>query len=116
MVSRPDVGMYVYQYGANLYWFADQNYDFDQTGQTFIQFQLWTTQPMYLPEERISQGCSWDNRSFFFEKYEVTGQYNTGNYRLAVRAIPDFYSITTVITGFYQDGDFVWQDSFRIRL
>ncbi len=43
-VYRPDYHCWVYQVGNSLYWIVDQDFDFEDDGTTYIQYQLYTTQ------------------------------------------------------------------------
>lgn len=113
LVYRPDVHMYVYQYEGSLYWIAEKEYDFVD-GDTYVQFQMNTTQPENLPEERLENGWMWSNIGFRFVKKEITDA-NTGKYRVAVCELPTDYSITKVWTGNYIE-DWIWKETFRIRL
>lgn len=98
----------VYQYKGNLYWIADSGFDFEEDGSTCIQYQLWTTQPDRLPENRIQY--EFDNLGFTFEDYEIEG---FEDYRVAMRPLPTEYSITAIVTGYYKNGDWVWKKYFR---
>ncbi len=113
LVYRPDVHMYVYQYGGSLYWIAEKEYGFVD-GDTLIQFQMKTTQPEKLPEERLENGWLWGNIGFRFVKKEITDA-DTGKYRVAVCELPTEYSITKVWTGNYIE-EWIWKETFRIRL
>lgn len=110
-VYRPDYGMYVYQYQGELYWIAEQKYGFDEGGDTYVQYQLDTTQRGNLPEERLSHQWYWDNISFFFRSMELSG-WNTGKYRVAKERIPTEYSVTRIWTGNYKN-EWIWQQYFR---
>lgn len=93
---------------GNLYWIADSGFDFEEDGSTCIQYQLWTTQPDRLPENRIQY--EFDNLGFTFEDYEIEG---FEGYRVAMRPLPTEYSITAIVTGYYKNGDWVWKKYFR---
>lgn len=112
LMYRPDVHAYVYQYEGSLYWIVEEEYDFVD-GDTFIQFQMNTTQPENLPEDRLENGWMWSNIGFLFSKKELT-DWNTGKYRVAVRKIPTDYSVTNVWTGNYIE-TWLWKETFRIR-
>lgn len=109
-VYRPDVGMYVYQYDAELYWIADENFKFEEDGTTNIQYILDTTQVSKLPQSRLDLQKEWDNLTFVFETNEVV---NAGGntYRIAKEKIPTEYSVTRIQIGYYADG-WVWMEYF----
>lgn len=110
---RPDIDIYVYQYGNELYWIAGEKYDFVEDD-TVIQYQLDTTQPENIPHEDL---LNFDYRSdlrFGFKKCEIES-WRTEKYRVAKCAIPQEYSVTFVWTGDYREG-WLWLDSFRIYL
>lgn len=101
---------FVYQYQGNLYWLMDEEYPFEDDESTYIQYQLFTTQPESLPQIRIQGGWDWDNIGFVFEDYEIEP---CGEYRIAMRPLPREYSITTIVTGYHKDGKWVWKEYFR---
>lgn len=109
-VYRPDYGMYVYQYGGDLYWIAEPEYGFAD-GDTYVQYQLETTQKENLPKVRLENQWDWDNIGFWFMTNEMTGQ-DFGNYRVAKKALPVEYAITKIWTGNYIDG-WIWRQNFR---
>ena len=109
-VYRPDFDMYVYQYGGELYWIADTNYGFVDND-SYVQFQMTTTQIERLPEERLINGWNWSNIGFRFCENEVS-EWNTGRYRVAKCALPKDYSVTQIWTGNYID-DWIWIQDFR---
>lgn len=112
LVSRPDYNCYVYQYIDELYWIADEKFEFSADGYTLIQFQMETTQIDNLPRERIENDWLWSNISDSFEKYEITNQVNCGKYRVSVRKLPKEYSVTNIWTGFY-DKELIWREDFK---
>ena len=111
-VYRPDQFCWVYQYKGSLYWIVDEGFDFKENIKTYIQYQLWTTQPENLPQKRIDNGWDWDNIGNYFERYEITNEMNCGKYRVCKRALPVQYSVTGIITGVYR-GKWVWKSIFR---
>lgn len=107
---RPDFGMYVYQYEGVLYWIAEPEYGFVD-GNTYVQYQMNTTQPEKLPAESIINNWTWSNIGFYFKSNELT-ELNTGKYRVTRCALPLEYSITTVWTGNHIH-EWIWKQSFR---
>jgi len=110
-VYRPDYHCWVYQVENSLYWIVDQEFNFEEDGTTYIQYQLYTTQKDKLPQRRIDNGWFWDNISGCFEDYEVRGDF--GPYRVMKRELPKEYSITSIVTGYYKDGEWIWKNYFR---
>ncbi|WP_175494604.1 VanZ family protein [Oribacterium sp. WCC10] len=110
-VWRPDYHCFVYQYQGFLYWVVDSDFDFEDDGSTYIQYQLWTTQTDRLPENRLEKGYLWDNIGGYFEKYEVQGDF--GRYRVMKRKLPMEYAITSIVTGYYKNGRWIWKEYFR---
>lgn len=110
-VYRPDYHCSVYQSGNSVYWIVDQDFFFEEDGTTYIQYQLYTTQRGRLPQKRIEDGCSWDNIGGYFEKYELKGDF--GLYRVMKRELPKEYSITSIVTGYYKNGKWIWKNYFR---
>lgn len=110
-VYRPDFGIYVYQYEGELYWIAENDYEFDENGDTVIQYQLDTTQIEKLPQIRFENKWYWDNMSFRFSGNELFG-WETGDYRVAKKKLPTAYAIEKIWTGKYVN-DWVWTQDFR---
>lgn len=110
-VYRPDFHCWVYQKGWNLYWIVDTDFNFEENGSTYIQYQMWTTQTNKLPEKRLENNWLWDNIGGDFEKYELHGDF--GAYRVMKREIPTDYSVTSIVTGYYKDEKWIWQNYFR---
>lgn len=108
---RPDYHCWVYQKDWSLYWVVDQEFNFEDDGTTYIQYQLYTTQKDRLPQKRIDKGWFWDNIGGRFEDYEVQGDF--GEYRVMKRELPKEYSITSIVTGYYKDGEWIWKNYFR---
>lgn len=109
-VYRPEHGVYVYQYENELFWITEPGYDFED-GDTFIQYQLYTTQYDKLPEHRLENHWYWDNKGFPFSIGEVKNM-DTGIYRVAKSIIPNQYSITKIETGNHI-GYWIWHQYFR---
>lgn len=110
-VYRPDYHCWVYQKDWDLYWIVDRDFNFEDDGSTYIQYQMWTTQTENLPEKRLAHGNLWDNISGHFEKYEIEGDF--GDYRVMKREIPTAYSVTSIVTGYYKSGEWIWKSYFR---
>ena len=110
-VYRPDFHCWVYQNGWDLYWIVDQYFTLEDDGTTLIQYQMWTTQSEKLPEKRLAHNNLWDNISGYFEDYEVQGDF--GSYRVMKRELPTAYSLTSIVTGYYKNGEWVWRNYFR---
>lgn len=110
-VYRPDYYCWNYQYEGALYWVVDQNFCFEDDGKTYIQYQLWTTQTENLPAQRLENGHLWDNIGGYFESYELEGDWN--GYRVMKRDLPTAYSITSIVTGYYKNDEWIWKEYFR---
>ncbi len=110
-VYREDFHCWVYQYEWALYWIVDRDFYFEEDGTTYIQYQLWTTQTEKLPEKRLVHNNLWDNIGGYFEEYEIEGEF--GDYRVMKRDLPTAYSITSIVTGYYNNGHWIWKNYFR---
>ncbi|NLJ91163.1 MAG: hypothetical protein GX323_09725 [Clostridiales bacterium] len=95
---QKDAGMYVYQYMDKLYWIATKDFEFEETGLTYIIYSFYTSQINKLPEDRIQH--RFDRLSFYFEEHEYKDEV-TVPYRVAIRDIPSDYPITYMVTGIY---------------
>lgn len=109
-VYRPDYGMYVYQYDGILYWIAEPNYGF-VNNDSYIQYQLDTTQIERLPKYRLDNQWYWDNRGFMFGAEEVL-DFDAGKYRVAGKELPTEYAIEKIWTGKCIE-EWIWQQDFR---
>lgn len=115
-VEQTDADCLVYQYDGQLYWIVGQDFKFDKSGATYIQYQLDTTQPDRLPQIRQENNWDWDNIGFVFEEYEVTDPDDlVDGYRMAVRPLPTEYAITDIYTGYYEIDRWQWKKTFRPR-
>ena len=112
-VYRPDCACYVYQYRGSLYWIADKGFAFEDDGTTYMQYHLWTTQIDKLPRKRLKNKWYWDNIGGYFEKHEITSRINCGRYRVSKRKLPTEYAITSIVTGYYKNGKWIWKEFFR---
>ena len=108
----PDHKICVYQYENKLYWIAEDGYQFDEDGGTYIQYQFYTTQFDKLPKERTLAGHFFDNIGADFERYEVEDTFNTGQYRVSVRDIPTEYAVVRIETGYYSNKKWIWHGLF----
>ena len=109
--SRPDIGIYIYQKDGTLYWIIDETYDLN-AGYGYLEYQLFTTQPYRLPEERSQTGLTYDSRAFAFAEAEITDSIDSGSYRVAARDIPAEYSVTCIETGCFSQGQWIWREQF----
>lgn len=110
-VYRPDYGVYVYQYEDELYYIANSEYAFSESGKTYIECGISTTQVSKLPQERLDMGANTGNEAFFFEEYEIQDQL-LEQYRVAKKSLPNQYAIQEMWTGAYSDG-WIWIQYFR---
>lgn len=110
-VYRPDYHCWVYQYEGAIYWIADRGFHFEDDGETYIQYQMWTTQIERLPARRLARHHDWDNNGGDFEKYELSGDF--GPYRVMRKELPRAYSLTSIMTGYYKDSAWIWKNYFR---
>ena len=108
IINADDFG---YQRNGALYWIVDEYFNFEEDGSTYIQYQLWTTQTENLPKHRLENNWLWDNIGGNFEDYEIKDDF--GPYRVMKRELPKEYSITSIVTGYYKDGKWIWQEYFR---
>lgn len=113
LVSNPQYHIYLYQYEGKFYWIAEKGFDFEKDGGTFIELLIETTQFDKLPQERIDRGDYWGSEGFYFEKNEITDQFNCGEYRVQVMDVPREYSVTLMKTGYYLKNKWIWNNSFR---
>lgn len=109
-VYCPDVGMYVYQYGGELFWITDSKYTFVDDD-SLLEYQITTTQVEKLPQERVENNWLFDNCRFMFKSNELTTS-NFGKYRVSKKFLPKEYSVTFVWTGNRID-TWIWEQKFR---
>lgn len=106
------IGMYIYQYRDSLYWIASENFVFGEK-ETYIPYQIFTSDIYKLPENCISYG--FEILDFNFENYEYKDE-ETFPYRVAIREMPQEYPITFIISGVY-DRDMketLWSNTFQV--
>ncbi len=110
-VYRPDYGVYIYQYEGDLYWIVEKTYNFDNSGDMYMEYQLATTQIDRLPEYRLKNKWYWDNVGFMFADKEVE-ELETEKYRVSRKGLPTEYSIEKIWTG-ENNGEWIWTQTFR---
>lgn len=108
--------IFIFQKDDVLYWVVGPDFQFSNTNRTQIEYQLWTTQPDLLPEERRINNWNWDNMAFIFEDYEITNDFNLGNYRIAYHKLPNSYSVKYIMTGLYIENKWIYKICFRPNL
>jgi len=109
-VYRPDYGIYVYQYKGALYWVAEPTYGFVDED-TFMMFQMDTTQKDKLQKEPPANKWYSSNLGFYFMSRELT-EKDIGLYRVAKYELPQDYSLTRMRTGNWID-KWIWYQDFR---
>lgn len=109
---QSDFGIYVYQCGWDLYWIIASNYEFDSTGNMYMDYQLDTTQIEKLPTYRLENHWYWSNLGFWFCSKELS-KIDTGEYRVAKTEIPTEYSVVKIWTGEVHDWEWIWKLDFR---
>lgn len=109
-----EVGLYVYQYKDNLYWIANEIFDFNKNGLTTIPYNIYTSKVNMLPPTRIKY--NFDNLTFRFEEYEYTKE-NTEPFRVAIREIPKTYPVDYITTGVYdsENKEWIWKKMFQLE-
>lgn len=98
-VFRPDVDLYMYQYGNDLYWISTRDV-------------VWIEQLFYpLQKDKVKDfDGQWDYRSFSSQEHSVKDM-NTGKYYVAKSSLPTEYDVRYGYTG----GDnWGWSQRFRI--
>lgn len=113
VASCPEYNIAIYQKEWDLYWIADEHYNFENDGTTYITYEMATTQFDKLPKERIEHGWYWSNIGANFEDYEITDELQCGKYRVCKRRIPEEYSVVFISTGYYYDDAYVWNRHIR---
>lgn len=110
-IYQPDEHFWIYQFRDALYWIFEDDFEFEDGENTFIQYQLWTTKKNKLPKRRLDKERYWDNRSDYLEDNEIVG--NWVGYRVMKRKIPSDYPVTAILTGRYKSGEWIWKEYFR---
>lgn len=112
---QKEEGMYVYQYEGKLYWIATEDFNFEESGATYIIYHLFTSHIAKLPEHRIQN--RFDNLDFNFEDREYKKEI-TEPYRVAISDIPKEYPITYILTGVYdiEIKKSYWTKAFKLDL
>ncbi|MBQ0146460.1 MAG: VanZ family protein [Lachnospiraceae bacterium] len=113
LLARPDLDMYMYQYGDDLYWIAGDGFGFDPDGSTLMQLHLHTVQDGEMLPCGQGDINHWDDRSGCFEDYEITGEIDCGRYRVSRRTLPQEYITTDFMTGYCKDGTWKWKAYIR---
>lgn len=107
--------IYIYQFMNKLYWVAGKKAHFEEDGTTRIEFQLNTTRPDLLPEERIMLGKNYDNLAFMFEEKELISE-SYYPYRVAEYAVAEAYPVTGFWTGYHDGSDWVWREELNLDI
>lgn len=111
---QKDEGMYVYQYKDQLYWVANEIFNFNENGLTQIPCNTYTSQVDKLPGDRIQNG--FETLGFVFEKNKYTHEITTP-YQVAIWDIPDNYPIIYITTGAFDtvNNEWVWNKTFHVN-
>jgi len=106
-------GLYLYQYEDKLFWIATSDFKFDKNLNTYIAYQIFTSQTNKLSPEHAKYG--FENLDFYFEQYEYRDE-ETEPYRVAIQKIPDDYAINYIKTGHYdlENNTWIWNKNFHI--
>lgn len=116
LVCRPDFGCYVYQQDNLLFYILDENFAFDKDDDTYIQLQKWERRAAHDYFGRLEDDWYFNmNYGFGFEKKEISDTIECGRFRVAVQNLPENRDSTTMNTGQYEDGHWLWRDYFRVR-
>lgn len=113
LLARPDLDLHMYQYGDNLYWIAGDSFEFEPDGSTLMQLHFHTVQDGEMLPCGQGDINHWDDRSGYFEDYEITGEMDCGRYRVSRRTLPQEYITTDLATGYYKDGKWKWKAYIR---
>ena len=111
IMSRPDVGLCIYQQEKKLYWIAEQGYGFYDNNQTSVECMIATTQGSKLFGEKKRDTKV--NNGFIFEEKEVEDM-STDDYRVAVTDIPSEYPVEHFVVGDHTEVDgWIWNEPIR---
>ena len=113
LLARPDLDLHMYQYGDDLYWIAGDGFEFEPDGSTLMQLHFHTVQVGEMLPCGQGDINHWDDRSGYFEDYEITGEMDCGRYRVSRRTLPQEYITTDLATGYYKDGKWKWKAYIR---
>ena len=97
-------GMYIYEYNNAIYYIADSRFKFAENGLTELPLHIFPVNKAMLDEKYADAG--FENRDIMFENYEISGDF--GEYRVAVRELPDNYAIAYIVTGLYDSKENKW--------
>jgi len=98
--------LWVYEYKGIMYWIADSDFQFDESGLTYIPFQIHTHDIEKLPTEMQEERFA--NLDFKFEEHELRLP-GESSYRVAYQKLPVNYMITWVRTGVYNPLEKTWR-------
>lgn len=113
LLYREDKDIYVYQCQDKLVWIAGERFQFSPNGQTYIQYQLDTSQKDRISKEQLEKGFSYDSLGFYFEDDEVIDN-EFYPYRVAVKNIPE-YPVICFWTGEYSAG-WIWREYANLNV
>lgn len=106
---QKDAGMYIYQYRGQLYWIATSDFVFYENRVKAFPYIIRTSDASIPSDQRVQY------LDFDFEKYEYKDEV-TEPYRVAIRDIPNDFSITYITTGHYdrENGTWLWKALFHM--
>ena len=112
MSYRPDIGMYIYEYGWKLYYIADENYPFDGEW-TFLGCNCSTNHFELLKREN-RETYHFEILGFNLLDNEITDEIDTGGkYRVSVKELPDYFPVAHIDTGYWRsDNGWIWMSRF----
>lgn len=113
VMAIPDSHIWVYQYNMALYWIAEEGFYFEKSGDTYLAYQIDTTQYNSKFKEYDTKGNYFVEFGDTFEKYEITQDISCGKYRVCKRNLPADFAVYMIRTGCYSNKEWIWQQSFR---